>query len=98
MRDQRRIADKVEQILHDFGELAVLGEKFAGKAVHAHHLFRHGALRIDISVKLAPGALQIDKFDAADFNDAVAFARLRVVRKRARGFGVEDDLAHGYWR
>ena len=46
-------------------------------------------------VKLAPGALQIYKLDAADFDDAVALARFGVVREGARGFRVEDDLAHG---
>src|SRR5689334_11844603 len=95
MGDERRIADEREQVLHDIGELAVLCEKLAGEAVHAHNLLRHAALGIDVGVKFAAGALEIDEFDAADFDDAVALARLRVVRKSAGGLRIENDLAHG---
>jgi hypothetical protein len=45
---------------------------------------------IQKTMKLAASRAAINEFDTADLDDAVA-----VARREARGFGVEDDLAHG---
>ena len=48
------------------------------------------AVRAQVAVEDAPRAPAIHDLDAADLDDPVAEFGLQ-----ARGFGVEDDLAHG---
>src|SRR5690606_22369927 len=47
------------------------------------------AFGMDVLVPGAPGGTALDQLHAADLDDAVALAPVQ-----ARGFGIEDDLAH----
>ena len=95
MRHQRRIADELQELIGNFGELAMLHQKVARQPVHAHDFIRHAAFGVEIDVILAAGALEIEQLDAADFDDAVAEFDLEVVRKNAGGFRIEHDFAPG---
>ena len=48
----------------------------------------HAALRVDVVVEDAAGRKAIDKFDAADLDDAV------LAGIEPGGFRIEDDFAH----
>ena len=64
-------------------------EKFVGEAVNALGFDRHVAFGIEIELQGAAGGEMIHQFDTADFDDAVAVARLE-----ARGLGIENDFTH----
>ena len=51
-------------------------------------LFGHVAFGIDVTVKFAAGRDMVDKLDAGDLDDAMAFGRIQTGR-----FGVEHDFA-----
>jgi hypothetical protein len=51
--------------------------------------FGHVALGINVTMKSSAGRDVVDKLDAGDLDDAMAFARIQTGR-----FGVEDDFAH----
>ena len=67
----------------------VLAEEVIAQAMHVERFFRHQALGVDVLVIDAPRGHFVEQFDRANFDDAVALARLK-----AGGFGVEDDLTH----
>ena len=89
MNDERRVADELQELLHDFREQRLAGEKFAGQAVHGKRFRRHVALGIDVAVKRLPRRHAVEDLDAADFDEPVAAQRIE-----AGGFGIENDFAH----
>jgi hypothetical protein len=94
VRDQRRIADEVQKILHGFAEALVVDQELTAQSVHANHFFRHVAIRIEVGMILAAGALKIEHFDAADFDDAVTQFLIPMVGEHTCGFRIEQDFAH----
>jgi hypothetical protein len=81
------------QVLHQFvgdgGELRLVAQEFVADAVDLERVLVRVALRVQVEVLVVAGQLAGHQFHAADLDDAVAgFGR------QARGFGVEDDLAH----
>ena len=90
VRDQRAIADELEQLLAHVAEGAACRQEAVGQAVHRLGLARHRPAGIEIGVEGAPGLDPVDQLDAADLDHPVA-----VLRAEAGGLGVEDDFAHG---
>ena len=90
MRDERRIADELEQFLDLVGEARLVGQEDIGKAVNRFRLARHRPIGIEIAMEVAPGLDPAHHFDAADLDHAVA-AR----GGQSRGLRVENDFAHG---
>ena len=89
VNDQLRAADELDQLVDDVGEARLLREEFVGDAVHLLRAAVDFAVGPQVTMERAAGLAPIDQLDAADFDDAMALLRLE-----ARGFGVEDDLAH----
>ena len=94
VRDQRRVADELKKLLPTSAKRLWLQQKLERQPVHAHDFFRHVAFGVEIGVKLAPGALEIEHLDAADLDDAVAQLPSPVIGEDARGFRIEHDFAH----
>ena len=90
MRDQRRLADKLEQVLRALGKARLVGQKNGAEPVDGLGIARHLALGIEVSVEVAAGFDAVEDLDAADLDHAVAALGID-----AGGFGVEHDLAHG---
>ena len=88
---QFRAGDVIQKLLGDLAELRLVGEKFAGDAVHLQRAFFAVAFRIDVAVKMFAGGLAVEDFHRADFDDAIAQRRVE-----AGSFSIEDDLAHGF--
>ena len=86
--DERRIADEIEKVLRDRCEDRFVPQKCSRKPVYGLGLLRHVALRVDVDMECAAGRQVIEKFERADFNDAVA-----VCRVKPGGFSIEYDFA-----
>ena len=89
MRDQRRIAEKFEQLVDALMETRLVRKEGDRQAVHALCLGGHVAIGMKIGVETAPGLDPVDQLDAADFDQPVTVGGTEAGR-----FGVEDDLAH----
>ena len=88
--DQFAAADEFREFIDDVGELRLVGQEFQRDVVHRLGAGIDFAFRIDVLVQMAPGQSAIFHLDAGDFDDAVTRARVE-----ARGFGIENNLAHG---
>ena len=87
MDDEGRIPDKVEELIRDFREFRLVGQKFRRDAVNGYCILGHLALRIDENLEVIfLGALHHAAVEchAADFNNAVAAFGVE-----ARGFGIK---------
>ena len=89
VNDQLRAADELDQLVDDVREARLLREEFVGDAVHLLRGAVDLAVGTQVAMERAAGLAAIHQLDAADFDDAMSLLRLQ-----ARGFGVEDDLAH----
>ena len=89
LRDIRKHRLVPEQDLPGLGVLRGF-EQIRANSVDAKGLGRHGALGIDVLMIRPPGRHVIQKLNSTDFNDPVAFMRLK-----AGGFCIKDDLTHG---
>ena len=89
--DERRIADEFQELLDHFREQRLAGKELGRQAVHGKRFRRHVALGIDVAVKRLPGRHAVEDLDAADLDQPVAAQRIE-----ARGFGIENDFAHGF--
>src|SRR5208283_604077 len=87
--DQRRIAEKGDQVLGHLGEKQLVFEEIVAEAVDGKRLRRHAALRIEIGVEGLAGGYPVDQLDAADLDQAMAVQRIET-----RGLGIEHNLAH----
>ncbi len=87
--DQRRIAQKGDQVVRHLGEKELVLEEVIAEAVHRERLRRHAALRIEISVERLAGGDAVDQLDAADLDQPMAVQRIET-----RGLGIEHNLAH----
>ena len=90
MGDQRRIVDKVEQLLGLVGKSRLVGQEDRAQTVNRLGLARHRPLGIEISVEVAASLDAVEDLDAADLDHAVAAGRVE-----PGGFGIEDDFPHG---
>ena len=84
-----------KQIFEDSGKGRLTGDAFVGDAVHTHRVRVNSLFGVDVLVKVVFSRAAVNEFDAADFNDAVAFGFVTAIEVHAGGFGIEDDLAHG---
>ena len=94
--DDRRVADELEEPVHDLGEHGLLGQKLLGQAVDRAGVLGHVALGIEVAVKMIAGRDVVQQLDAADLDHPMT-----VVRVQTRGLGIEHDLTHrgsGNWR
>src|SRR5690606_5443793 len=65
------------------------GQELGGKPVHGQRLGVAVAVGVEVQMKVIAREAAIDHLDAGHFDDAVALRRIQ-----ARGFGIENDLAH----
>ncbi len=72
VRDQRRIADELEQFLDLVGESRLIRQENVGQAVDGFCLARHRTIGIEVGVKMTPGFDPAEHLDAADLDHAVA--------------------------
>src|SRR3954447_3470109 len=89
MRDQRRIADEVEQFFGPLGEPRLVRKENGREPMHRFGVARHLAIGIEIGMEMPAGLHAIEHLDAADLNHPVAAGRIK-----SGGFGVEDDFPH----
>ena len=94
VRDQGRIANELKQLMGDFAKALVVTQKLKPKPVHAHDLLRDVAIGVEIGVKLASRALEIEHLNATDLDNAITHLFIFVVGEDAGGFRVEQDFAH----
>ena len=80
--------DKSQQLVCDRGKGRLVRQKLCGDAMDRESLFGHVAFGIDVTVKFAAGRDVVDKLDAGDLDNAMAFAWIQTGR-----FGVEHDFA-----
>ena len=78
-----------QELAGNFSKYGLVDQKFGRDAVHRLSTSVNGALRVDVQVQVPAGGLTIDKFHAANFNDAMPLGDFQ-----SSGFGVENDLAH----
>ena len=93
---ERRVVDDdfralyvVAQLLRDLGKTRLVAQELGRQAVHRQRALFRIAVRIEVAVKVVTGQHAVVQFDAADFDDAVARARVQ-----AGGFSIEDNLTH----
>ena len=86
---QRRIADELQKLIDNASEQRLVGQEFAGQAVHGECFRRHVAFGIDVTMKCLSGRHAVEDFDATDFDQPIAAQRVE-----AGGFGIENDFAH----
>lgn len=89
VRDQRRVADKVQELGHTLGKDRLVLQERVGQAVYRLRLGGHRSFGIEIGVIGATSLDPVDQFDTADFDQPVAFRKFEPCR-----FGVENDLSH----
>src|SRR5690606_4668482 len=70
----------------------LVAQEFVADAVHLERVLVAVALGVHIEMQVVAGELAVEQLDATDLDDAVA-----VVGREARGFRVEDDLAHQWF-
>ena len=68
-----------------------LGQKTRRQSVHRLGFGRHVACRIDVTMKFPTRRNTVEKFDATDLDQAVAFGRIKT-----GGFRIQNDFAHCY--
>jgi hypothetical protein len=88
--DELGALDEREELPRDVREARLRGQELAGDAVHGERRRLDLALGPQVALPGAAARPPVQELDAADLDDAVALGHLE-----ARGFGVEDDLAHG---
>jgi len=86
--DQFGIAQVVDDVVGERRELGLVAQEVGGQAVDLERILVALALGVEVDVKIVAGELAVEQLDAAELDDAVA-----VLRGKAGGFGVEDDLA-----
>jgi len=89
VRDQRAIAEKLDQLLDHVVEERLVRKEARAQPVDAFGVGRHVALGVDIMVQMPAGGHAVDQFDAADLDQPVS-AR----EAEPRRFGIEHDFAH----
>ena len=89
VRDQRRVAEELDQLLDLVREQRLVLEEVDAEPVHLEGGLRHVAFRIEVAVERLAGRKAIDQLDAADLDQPIALDGIE-----AGGFGVEHDLAH----
>src|SRR5690606_7453685 len=94
VRNERGIAEKVEQLEGMLLEPFLVGEERVAEAVNPLGLERHRPPRIEIGVERAPGRHAVDQLDTADLDETVTGGGIE-----AGGLGVEHDFPnrHDYW-
>jgi len=88
---QRRIADKLQELFHDLGKARLVGEELTGQSMDSGRIGRHIPLGIEIDLVVAAGGNVVAELQAGDFHHPVSVAGIQ-----AGGFGIEDDLSHGW--
>ena len=87
---QRRIRNEIEKLVDHLGKQRLARQELGGKAMHGERLGRYVTFGIDVSMKGLAGRHAIKNLDAADFDQPIAAQGIK-----ARGFGIENDFAHG---
>ena len=90
MNDQLGVLDELDELGRHLGELRLLAQLLARDAVHLLGAGVDVAFGIEIAVENPAGQAPIEQLDATDLDDAVLLLDFE-----ARGFRIEDDLAHG---
>ncbi len=73
----------------DLRELRFVAQEFGGQPVDRQCARIAVAFRVDVEVQVVAREPAVHQLDAADFDNAVAGARIQ-----AGGFGIEDELTH----
>ena len=89
MNDQIRALNEIAQLVGDLRELRLVAQEFGGESVDGECARIAVAFRIYVEVQVVAREPAVHQLDAADFNNAVAGARIQ-----AGGFGIEDELTH----
>ncbi len=87
--DELGAPDELDELGRDLRELRLSREEVVLDAVHLERAAVDLALGVDVAVEAIQSRPAIHELHAADLDDPVACARLE-----ARGFRVENDLAH----
>jgi len=93
VRHDGGVAHEVQEGLHHagLGELGLAPQEVGRKTVNLLGLRRHVPLGVDIAVEGPPGGDEVLDLQAGQLHQAVALTGLK-----ARGFGIQNDLArHG---
>jgi hypothetical protein len=89
VNDQLGALQKIDQRSGDLRELRLVAQKIGGEAVYRERARIAVAFGVHVEVQVIARQAAVHQLDAADFDDAVATARVQ-----ARSFGIEDDLTH----
>lgn len=84
-----------QQFRQDSGKSWLVRDALIGNAMYADGICLNGLLRVEIAVEITLGRAAVDEFNAADFNNAMAFRFVATIEIHARRFRIEDDLTHG---
>jgi len=87
--NERRVAQKLEQRIDHGTERRFVRKKFIGKTVHALRLKRNVPFGIDIGLKALAARQVIEKFDAADLDDAMSVGGIEAGR-----FRIQHHFTH----
>jgi len=88
--DELIVADEGEELVDDLGKFRLVAQEFRRQTMNTEGAFRHVALGIDVTVEEIPGRHMVEDFETAELDQPVA-----LIGRKAGGFGVENDLAHG---
>ena len=89
MDDELRVLDEVHELIDDLCKQRLVGEKSARYAVHLERALVDLALRIEVTVEVAPGQATIHEFHASDLDHPMALGMLE-----PGGFSIQHDLSH----
>jgi len=63
--------------------------------MHAHGFSLNGLFRAEAAAELVFSRAAVNEFNTANFDNTVAFRFVAGIEIHTRGFGIEDNLAHG---
>ena len=89
MRDQRTIAQKLDQLVANLVEARLVGQERLRQAMHRERLDRHVAIGIEVAVEMPAGRHAVDQLDTANLHQPVPGTVAQ-----AGCFGVKHDFAH----
>jgi len=87
--NERRIAEKVQELVDPFGKPRLVGEKQVREPMHFLGFERHVPVGIEIGMEVPPGLDPVEDLDTTDLDHTITTQWVQ-----ARGFRVEDDLPH----
>ncbi len=87
--DQLRTLDEFEELVGNFAEARLIGQKLVGDAVNGDRALVHFTIRLQIDVVVPPGQAAADDLDTANLDDPVAIGH-----RHAGGFSIQHYAAH----